>query len=77
MALLGCGGFGMPLAHHARARGVSSVYLGGYLPVLFGVAGKYHRAQAQVHRHINDAWVRPLPEETPEGKEAVEGGVYW
>jgi len=26
---------------------------------------------------INEHWVRPLPEETPERAATVEGGSYW
>ena len=77
LALLGCGAFGMPLAHHARSRGLSAVYVGGRVPTLFGVVGRHDRTLPQVRARINAHWISPLPEEVPKGIEHVEGGVYW
>ena len=39
VALLGCGGYGMPLAAHAKRRGMSAIYAGGLLQSLFGIRG--------------------------------------
>jgi len=77
VALLGCGAFGMPLAAHAQSRGMASIYVGGRAPTLFGVVGKHDRALPQVRARMNAFWISPIAEETPRGKEAVEGGVYW
>ena len=44
VAFLGCGAYGMPLGRHAVARGMSAVYVGGFLQVLFGIGGaRYDR----------------------------------
>lgn len=77
VALLACGAYGLPLARHAKSRNISSIYAGGILPLLFGIAGKRHRELPQFSSHINHHWVSPLPEESPHGKENVEGGAYW
>ena len=75
VALLGCGAYGVPLASHAKTRNMSAVYVGGLLPALFGIAGKRHRETFA--SSLNEAWISPLPEETPAGNERVEGGAYW
>ena len=40
VALLGCGPLGMPLALHAKERGLSAIYLGGLIQLLFGLIGR-------------------------------------
>ena len=40
VAFLGCGALGLPLARHAKERGISAVYLGGLVQLLFGISGK-------------------------------------
>jgi hypothetical protein len=79
VALLGCGAFGMPLAAHARSRGLAALYVGGRLPALFGVVGRYDRKLPQVRARINQHWIAPLPEETPEAARASshESHGYW
>ena len=79
VALLGCGAFGMPLAAHARSRGLAALYVGGRLPTLFGVVGRYDRKLPQVRARINQHWIAPLPEETPEAARASshESHGYW
>lgn len=79
VALLGCGGYALPLAHHAKSRNISSVTLGGLLPVLFGIYGKRHLGQGalfapghnQTIKHlINSHWKRPHAKETPDAEYA-------
>ena len=36
VALLGCGAYGLPLALHAKRRGLSAVYVGAQLQTLLG-----------------------------------------
>ena len=75
VAFLGCGAYGLPLQHHAKRRNISSVYVGGLLATLFGIHSK--RARASFSASFNSHWMAPLPEETPEGNEKMEGGAYW
>ena len=74
VAFLGCGAYGLPLQHHAKRRNISSVYVGGLLATLFGIRSKRARAFST---SFNSHWMEPLPEETPEGNERMEGGAYW
>ena len=79
VALLGCGAFGMPLAAHARSKGLSAMYIGGRLPTLFGIVGRYDRTLPQVRRRMNAHWISPLPEETPTMARGsnLENHGYW
>ena len=80
VALLGCGAFGMPLASHARTRGMSSIYVGGRLPALFGVAGTHDRSLPSVHARLNEHWIRPLSQEIPQVTDRSpnhEVSLYW
>lgn len=79
VALLGCGAFGMPLAAHARSKGLSAMYIGGRLPTLFGIVGRYDRSLPEVQRRVNAHWISPLPEETPAiaRNSNLENHGYW
>ena len=76
-AIIGAGAYGLPLAVHARDRGRMAVQMSGATQLLFGIKGKRWDTHPQLSKLYNDAWVRPLPEETLQNKEKVEGGSYW
>ena len=91
VALLGCGPIGLPLARVGAAKGVSTIYLGGIIQLLFGIAGR--RYLEKVHKGaevgglaksvfrkqgmVNEHWIRPLDSETPRNFHDQEGGAYW
>jgi hypothetical protein len=77
VALLGCGGLGMPLAAAAKSAGRIGIQMGGLLQLLFGIYGRRHLKQDWHSRWINDSWVRPTPGETPKTAWRVEDGCYW
>ena len=91
VALLGCGPLGLPLAHHAKKRGVSAIYLGGVIQLLFGLIGRRYvkvisgsgRAVGGLSRKVfgtnvlNRHWRPPLRSETPPNFYEQEGGAYW
>ena len=81
VVLLGCGAFAMPLAHHAKGRGLSAVNVAGFLPLIFGIHGKRHRSIPEVKRRIasNKKWTKPLRVDTPAVPRSamLEGGAYW
>lgn len=81
VALIGCGGLGMPLAAYLRATNRSAMYNGGDLQLWFGVYGKrwlyYEKALAAGNHSFFRNWVRPSAAETPTGAGLVEGGTYW
>ena len=77
VALLGCGAYGLPMAARIRRQGRSAIHLGGALQLLFGVFGRrWERFEGQ-RALVNDAWIRPLPEDRPASYQAVEDGCYW
>ena len=77
VAVIGAGAYSLPLAAHARRRGRMAVQMSGATQLLFGIKGKRWDTHPQLSKLYNDAWVRPLPEETLQNKEKVEGGSYW
>ena len=71
VAIIGCGAYGFSLAAFAKRLGKQAIHLGGATQLLFGIKGKRWGEIGNEH------WVRPLPEEHPQGFEKVEGGCYW
>lgn len=77
VALLGCGSYGLPLAHHVLERGAVAIYVGGGLQVLFGIKGSRWMARPFFAAAANEHWVWPAADETPPGAAGVEGAAYW
>ena len=88
MALIACGGLGMLLAAHLRMTNRSSVYVGGWLQVWFGIMGSRWDEQtgeakkpghplAKAYAEHRQNWTRPLPEDTPTATSLVEESAYW
>lgn len=78
VALLGCGGYGLPLIHFIRNHlKRSCIYVGGALQLFFGIKGSRWEMHQEISQWINENWVRPRPDETPENARAVENGCYW
>lgn len=82
IAIIGCGPMGMPVARFAaKERNISSVYIGGFVQVIFGIVGqRYLDTQGTglgERGVINEHWIRPLPAETPPNLLGMEGGAYW
>jgi hypothetical protein len=81
IAIIGCGAYGFPLAAHVKRMGKKALHLGGVTQVLFGIIGN-RWLQESNHTYVkdnffNEHWVRPLPSETPQGIDKVEGACYW
>jgi hypothetical protein len=77
VALIGCGGYGLPLAGFVRSMGKKALHLGGGLQLLFGIRGKRWELPWLRQNVFNDHWVRPADNEHPEGYWNVEKGCYW
>lgn len=93
IALIGCGAYGLPLAAHVKRSGGKAVHLGGGLQLLFGIIGKrwvvdypklspWHYLPGKdinidYTPLFNEYWCYPLPQDTPENTQAVEGACYW
>ena len=76
-ATLGCGAMGLPLCKFIQNElGKGCIYLGGGNQLLFGIKGKRWEEKNFFKELMkNPAWIRPLPNETPEGQ--TEGGAYF
>jgi len=81
VALLGCGGYGLPLCDFIYSTmGKSAVYVGGGLQLLFGVMGKRwveNDMWKKIIRENHTRFVRPSGDEVPTNKQVIEGGCYW
>ena len=78
IAILGCGSYGMPLAHYIKKIGKSSIYAGAYAQVMFGIKGKRWDVEGNPHRsYWNEHWKWPEEDEIPKNAKKVEGGCYW
>ena len=79
IAIIGAGAYGLPLGAHVKRSGRQAVHLGGVTQMLFGVVGRRWQVEYDERYSglVNEAWVRPSPDETPAGHAAVEGGCYW
>lgn len=81
IALLGCGGYGLPLCDFIKTKlNKSAIYIGGGLQLLFGVMGKRWENN-QMWKNIikeNDCkFIRPSHQEKCNNFTTIEGGCYW
>jgi hypothetical protein len=77
VAIIGCGGLGVPIGAELKRLGISAIVLGGATQVLFGIKGARWATHSVISGFWNNAWVRPSEEETPKGAVLVERGCYW
>jgi len=78
IAVVGCGGFGMPICHYIRNDlGKSVIYVGGALQLFFGIMGKRWENSPKILEHVNGEWTRPLDVDKPAKPEFCEGACYW
>ncbi len=77
IAIIGCGAYGFPLAAHVKQIGKKAVHLGGAVQNLFGIDSLAMRDNDRKRTLVNEFWVRPSQEETPQNKDVVENGRYW
>lgn len=78
IALVSCGGFGMPISAFMREKmGKSVIYVGGALQLFFGVMGERWVQSENVVKHVNEYWSRPLDVDKPPHIFSCEQGCYW
>lgn len=77
VAIIGCGAYGYPLAARIKQMGKKAVHMGGTSQLLFGIYGDRWINHPRIKPWINNSWVKPHANETPEGFKKVEGGCYW
>ncbi len=88
VALVSCGGYGLPICDFIRTKlDKSAIYLGGVLPLLFGVTNKRYDQDNNVEEY-NPGLIRPEDDEKVvlnpfkllygiEIGNEVENGCYW
>jgi len=77
VAILGCGGYGLPLGGFIKDLGKACIHIGGATQILFGIWGARWRGNADFRALSTSAWVSPREGEKPPGADSVEGGCYW
>lgn len=88
ICLIGCGAYGMPLAHHVKKMGKKSVHLAGALQLLFGIKGSRWESPSYgvcewglpygfYTNLINEYWKKPGEAGQPQNFKNVEGACYW
>tara|TARA_Y100000591_G_scaffold126524_1_gene108417 strand:+ start:32535 stop:33386 length:852 start_codon:yes stop_codon:yes gene_type:complete len=81
IAILGCGGYGLPLCEFIKSQmNKSAIYIGGGLQLLFGVMGKRWESREDWQKIIaenNSKFIRPSNSEMISNQNRIEGGCYW
>ena len=81
IALLGCGGYGLPLCNFIKTKlNKSAIYIGGGLQLLFGVMGKRWENIPMWKKIISEnncKFIRPSEDEICMNSNTIEGGCYW
>ena len=71
IALVSCGGFGMPISDYIFSLGANVIYVGGALQLFFGITGSRWNIKT------NETWVRPLDIDKPKNPFLCENSCYW
>lgn len=81
IALLGCGGYGLPLCNFIKTKlNKSCIYIGGGLQLLFGVMGGRWENIPMWKKIIYEnesKFIKPGIEERCDNLKTIEGGCYW
>lgn len=78
VALIGCGGYGMPLAAYIKSKlEKKAIHIGGTLQLLFGIKGMRWDNHNLFCKLYNEYWVRPTEDLKPRNYKSVENGCYW
>jgi hypothetical protein len=83
IALLGCGGYGIPLCNFIKTKmNKSAIYVGGALQILFGVMGnRWINGNGPVLKKILEEhkpnFIHPSGDELLPNRKNVENGCYW
>jgi len=81
IALLGCGGYGIPLCSFINGTlNKSCIYVGGGLQLLFGVTGSRwlnHPIIKRESEREGSLWTQPNANEHLKNYKYIEGGCYW
>lgn len=81
VALLGCGGYGLPLCNFIKTKlNKSAIYVGGGLQLLFGVMGARWESRTDWKQKLlgnHTQMIHPQDHEKISNFKSVENGCYW
>ncbi|MCD8013647.1 MAG: hypothetical protein LUG99_10805 [Lachnospiraceae bacterium] len=77
IALVSCGGYGLPLSIRLKKRGKKVIQWGGCYQLWFGIMGGRWRNDSAIQNYANEYWTHPTAEETPPLAETVNSSAYW
>lgn len=77
IAIIGCGAYGFPLAAYVKSIGKKAIHLGGAVANMFGIKSKQINIATKLSTLVNEYWISPNENETPQNFHQVEGGLYW
>ena len=81
IALLSCGGYGLPLCDFIKTKlGKSAIYIGGVLQIYFGVIGRRWEEEEYWKNKIRDEdiqFIKPNEGEKIINFNKIENGCYW
>jgi hypothetical protein len=77
IALISAGAYGLPIMASLKSQGISSIYMGGSLQLLFGIMGNRWRRIEAIQSLITPSWVMAPKENRPFGYRLIEDGSYW
>lgn len=77
IALISCGGYGMPLALELHKAGKKAIQWGGCSQLWFGIMGGRWCNDPDIISYFNSAWTYPSPCETPLLSHLVDHSSYW
>jgi len=76
IALVAAGAYGLPICAFLKQLGISSIYMGGSLQILFGIWGNRWRGKTEYLAMETTYWVQSNGPSI-RGSKFVEGGAYW
>jgi len=76
LALVAAGAYGLPICSYLKKRGVSSIYMGGALQILFGIWGNRWRGNIEYESMATERWLHSGRSKV-RGSKFIEKGAYW
>lgn len=77
VAIIGAGGYGLPLAHVIKGSGRPALHTAGATQLIFGVLGKRWEGDPEMAKIIDSSWIRPFQEDLVPEMETLDGdGAY-
>ena len=77
LALVAAGSYGLPITSKLKTLGISTVYMGGSLQLLFGILGKRWQDIPEIKASYTNSWIDGSKENHPLGYKLIDRGTYW